>query len=68
MYHADRMALRNMDKDRIDSAAGWVKRTTKIATGNALGESKLVTDGKRDKVEGKIQKPAVGGLKNALKK
>jgi len=56
-----------MDKDRIDGSAKQVKGALKEAAGKALGDSKLVADGKSDKVEGKIQN-AIGGLKDALKK
>jgi len=56
-----------MDKDRIDGAAKQAKGALKEAAGKALGDSKLVTDGKSDKVEGKLQN-AIGGLKDALKK
>jgi uncharacterized protein YjbJ (UPF0337 family) len=61
------MELSNMDKDRIAGAAKQAKGAVKEATGKALGDKKLVADGKSDKVEGKIQN-AVGGLKDALKK
>jgi uncharacterized protein YjbJ (UPF0337 family) len=61
------MELSNMDKNRIAGAAKQAKGAVKEATGKALGDKKLVADGKRDKVEGKIQN-AVGGLKDALKK
>ena len=57
----------DMNKDRIEGAAKEAKGAVKVATGKALGDSKLVADGKGDKVEGKIQN-AVGGLKDALKK
>ena len=56
-----------MDKDRIDGAAKQAKGAVKVATGKALGDSKLVADGKSDKAEGKIQN-AIGGLKDALKR
>jgi len=56
-----------MDKDRIDGAAKQAKGALKQAAGKALGDSKLVADGKTDKVEGKLQN-AIGGLKDALKK
>ena len=55
-----------MDKDRIAGAAKQAKGAVKEAAGKAIGDSKLVADGKTDKVEGKIQN-AVGGLKDALK-
>jgi uncharacterized protein YjbJ (UPF0337 family) len=61
------MELSNMDKNRIAGAAKQAKGAVKEATGKALGDKKLVADGKSDKVEGKIQN-AVGGLKDALKK
>ena len=56
-----------MDKDRIVGAAKQAKGAIKVAAGKALGDSKLVAEGKSDKVEGKIQN-AVGGLKDSLKK
>jgi len=55
-----------MNKDRIAGAAKQAKGAVKEAAGKAVGDSKLVADGKSDKVEGKIQN-AVGGLKDALK-
>ena len=56
-----------MDKDRIAGAAKEVKGSIKETLGKAVGDAKLQSDGKADKVEGKIQN-AVGGLKDALKK
>jgi uncharacterized protein YjbJ (UPF0337 family) len=55
-----------MDKDRIAGAAKQAKGAIKDAVGKAVGDSKLEAEGKRDKVEGKIQN-AVGGVKDALK-
>jgi len=55
-----------MDSDRIAGAAKQAKGALKQAAGKALGDSKLVADGKSDKVEGKVQN-AVGGVKDALK-
>lgn len=55
-----------MNKDRIAGAAKQAKGAVKEAVGKAAGDSKLVAEGKSDKVEGKIQN-AVGGLKDALK-
>jgi uncharacterized protein YjbJ (UPF0337 family) len=55
-----------MNKDRIAGAAKQAKGAVKEAAGKAVGDSKLVAEGKSDKVEGKIQN-AVGGLKDALK-
>jgi len=55
-----------MNKDRIEGAAKQAKGAIKEAAGKALGDSKLVAEGKSDKVEGTIQN-AVGGLKDTLK-
>jgi uncharacterized protein YjbJ (UPF0337 family) len=55
-----------MDKDRIAGSAKQAKGAVKEAAGKALGDSKLVAEGKSDKAEGKIQN-AVGGLKDAVK-
>ena len=55
-----------VDPNRIKGSAKQVKGAVKEATGKALGDSKLVAEGKSDKVEGKIQN-AIGGLKDALK-
>jgi uncharacterized protein YjbJ (UPF0337 family) len=55
-----------VDPNRIKGSAKQVKGAVKEATGKALGDSKLVAEGKSDKVEGKIQN-AVGGLTDALK-
>jgi uncharacterized protein YjbJ (UPF0337 family) len=55
-----------MDKDRIAGAAKQAKGAVKEAVGKAVGDHKLVVEGKTDKVEGKVQN-AVGGLKDALK-
>ena len=54
-----------MDKDRVVGSAKQVKGTVKQALGKALGDAKLETGGKADKIEGKIQN-AVGGLKDTL--
>jgi uncharacterized protein YjbJ (UPF0337 family) len=55
-----------MDKDRIVGAAKKAKGAVKVAVGKAIGDAKLVAEGKSDKVEGKIQN-AVGGLKDTVK-
>ena len=55
-----------MDKDRIVGAAKQAKGAVKEAVGKAVGDNKLVAEGKSDKVEGKVQN-AVGGLKDAVK-
>jgi uncharacterized protein YjbJ (UPF0337 family) len=56
-----------MDKDRIAGAAKEIEGSVKETIGKAVGDAKLQSDGKADKVEGKVQN-AVGGLKDALKK
>ncbi|MGO8738479.1 CsbD family protein [Rhodoblastus sp.] len=55
-----------MDKDRIIGAAKKAKGAIKEAAGKALGDAKLVAEGKNDKTEGKIQN-AVGGVKDVVK-
>ena len=56
-----------MDKDRIAGAAKEIKGSVKETIGKAVGDAKLQSDGKADKVEGNVQN-AIGGLKDALKK
>ena len=55
-----------MNKDRIAGAVKEFKGSVKETIGKAVGDAKLKSDGKADKVEGKVQN-AVGGLKDALK-
>jgi uncharacterized protein YjbJ (UPF0337 family) len=55
-----------MNKDRIAGAAKEAKGSIKETLGKAVGDSKLESEGKADKVEGKIQN-AIGGFKDALK-
>lgn len=55
-----------MDKDRVAGAANKVKGSIKEGVGKALGDAKLQTEGKADKIEGKVQN-ALGGLKDAVK-
>jgi uncharacterized protein YjbJ (UPF0337 family) len=55
-----------MNKDRIAGSAKEIKGSVKETVGKAVGDAKLVSDGKADKVEGKVQN-AIGGLKDALK-
>ena len=56
-----------MNKDRVAGAAKEAKGSLKETIGKAVGDAKLQSDGKADKLAGKIQN-AVGGLKDALKK
>jgi uncharacterized protein YjbJ (UPF0337 family) len=55
-----------MDKDRIAGAAKNIKGSVKEAVGKAIGDAKLQSDGKADKVAGKIQN-AIGGIKDTLR-
>lgn len=55
-----------MDKNRIVGSAKVVKGKIKEAVGKAVGDAKLTSEGKTDKIAGKIQN-AVGSLKNAIK-
>jgi uncharacterized protein YjbJ (UPF0337 family) len=56
-----------MDEDRIAGAAKEFKGSVEETIGKAVGDAKLQSDGKADKVEGKVQN-AIGGLKDSLKK
>ena len=56
-----------MDKDRIKGAANQAKGAVKVTVGKALGDAKLQTEGKADKLKGKVQN-AVGGAKDAVRK
>ncbi len=52
-----------MDKDRIAGSAKEVKGSVKDAVGKAVGDTKMQTEGKAEKVEGQAQN-AFGGLKD----
>jgi uncharacterized protein YjbJ (UPF0337 family) len=55
-----------MDKDRVAGSAKQVKGTIKERVGKAIGDTKLESEGKADKVEGKIQN-AAGGIKDRVR-
>ena len=55
-----------MDNDRVKGSAKIVKGKIKQAVGKAVGDAKLESEGKADKIEGKVQN-AVGGLKDAIR-
>jgi uncharacterized protein YjbJ (UPF0337 family) len=55
-----------MDKDRIKGSAQQAKGTVKEIAGKVTGDAKLASEGKADKVAGKIQN-AIGGLKDTLR-
>jgi uncharacterized protein YjbJ (UPF0337 family) len=55
-----------VDKDRIAGSAKEMKGAVKQVVGKAVGDAKLESDGKADKIEGEVQN-AIGGLKDALR-
>ena len=55
-----------MDKDRVSGAAKQVKGSVKEAAGKLMGDSKMQSDGKADKVVGKVQN-TIGGAKDAVR-
>jgi uncharacterized protein YjbJ (UPF0337 family) len=55
-----------MDKDRIAGSAKEIKGSVKEVIGKATGDAKLQDDGKKDKIEGKIQN-AIGGAKDTVR-
>jgi uncharacterized protein YjbJ (UPF0337 family) len=55
-----------MDKDRVVGSAKQIKGAVEEVVGKAVGDTKLESEGKADKIEGKVQN-AIGGLKDALK-
>ena len=55
-----------MDKQRIKGIADQAKGTAKEVAGKVLGDAKLKTEGKSDKLKGKVEN-AVGGAKDALR-
>ncbi|CAN5282522.1 CsbD family protein [soil metagenome] len=54
------------DHDRIEGAAKNIGGQIKEGIGKLTGDSKLETEGKADRVEGKVQN-AVGGVKDSLR-
>ena len=54
-----------MNKDQIVGSATEAKGAVKEMAGKAIGDAKLESAGKIDKLWGRIQN-AFGGLKNAL--
>ncbi len=55
-----------MDKDRIEGAAKSAVGSVKEAAGKVVGDARLESEGKAEKVAGKIQN-AVGGAKDAVR-
>ena len=56
-----------MDNDRVEGSMKNIKGTVKEGIGKAVGDSKLQTEGKMDKAEGKIQN-TIGGIKDSFRK
>jgi uncharacterized protein YjbJ (UPF0337 family) len=56
-----------MNKDRVVGSAKQVKGAVKQAVGKVVGDAKLESEGKADRmIEGKVQN-AIGGLKDTVK-
>jgi uncharacterized protein YjbJ (UPF0337 family) len=56
-----------MDKDRVKGSAQQAKGAVKEVVGKVTGDAKLESEGKGDKVAGKIRN-AVGGMKDTLRR
>jgi uncharacterized protein YjbJ (UPF0337 family) len=55
-----------MDRDRVKGVADQTKGAIKENVGKAIGDEKLETEGKVDKVAGKIES-AVGSAKDKMR-
>lgn len=55
-----------MDRDRVQGAADQAKGAIKENVGNLIGDEKLETEGKVDKIAGKIES-AVGSAKDKIR-
>jgi uncharacterized protein YjbJ (UPF0337 family) len=55
-----------VDKDRVQGSAQQAKGAVKEVAGKLTGDSKLESEGKADKVAGKVQN-TIGGLKDTLR-
>jgi uncharacterized protein YjbJ (UPF0337 family) len=55
-----------MDKDRIVGSGKQIKGAVEQVVGKAVGDAKLESEGKADRIEGRVQN-TVGGLKDTLK-
>ena len=54
-----------MNRNRIQGSVSQTKGKVKEAAGKLLGDAKLTTDGKADKIAGKIQN-AIGSLSDSV--
>ncbi len=55
-----------MDKDRVKGSFEQTKGSVKEGVGKMTGDEKLESEGKADKVSGKI-KSTVGGIKDTVR-
>jgi uncharacterized protein YjbJ (UPF0337 family) len=55
-----------MDKERVKGMADQGKGSVKETVGKALGDEKLKTEGKMDRMEGKVRN-TVGGIKDEIR-
>jgi uncharacterized protein YjbJ (UPF0337 family) len=55
-----------IDKDRVVGSAKQIKGAVKQVVGRAVGDVKLESESKTDKIEGKVQN-TIGGVKDTLK-
>jgi len=55
-----------MDKERVKGMAEQGKGSVKETAGKMTGDQKLETEGKMDRVEGKVRN-AVGGMKDEVR-
>jgi uncharacterized protein YjbJ (UPF0337 family) len=55
-----------MDENRVAGSIKEVEGAAKVTIGQAIGDTKLQTDGEADKTVGKFQN-AVGGLNDAVR-
>lgn len=56
----------SVDDDRVEGSAKNIKGSIKEGAGKLVGDTKLETEGKMDKAEGKVQN-TVGGIKDSLR-
>jgi len=56
----------HMDKNRVSGVAKQVAGSVKEAAGKLVGDSKMQSDGKSEKLVGKVQN-AIGGAKDAVR-
>jgi uncharacterized protein YjbJ (UPF0337 family) len=55
-----------MDKDRIKGAVNQAKGALKETVGKVTGDAKLESEGKTNKIAGKVQN-AIGGIKDTIR-